>query len=401
MKPAITCVAALLLLSAAPAGADTFAPTRFDDPTPNGCKPKNCSLREAAIAANKSGEATTIRLGAGTYRLGQTGDDATGGDVDLINSSATVLGEGVGRTRVSGDSFTRIFEVGVGRRIGRPTFRLRGMTLVDGFSGEDGGGVLIGFSKTVLRGLAVRSSQALRGGGVAAAGATFTIKDSTFTGNVASYGGGLFLPAAFNPTEGVVRGSTFSGNDSGSGGGISMDGLNTPGAEQEPELRVVNSTLAGNHASNTGGGVSTLNGALLALDNSTVAYNEASLQGSSGNGGGIRQLGTSAIDVGDSVVAANTVGSGGSGPQCAGSLEPNSGNLFQTPPDSACSYFGTNTADALIGPLADNGGPTKTVKLLTGSPAIVLAESCPAKDQRGKPRPDLDCDAGAFERKGP
>jgi hypothetical protein len=49
--------------------------------------------------------------------------------------------------------------------------------------------------------------------------------------------------------------------------------------------------------------------------------------------------------------------------------------------------------------LADNGGPTQTIKLLAASPAIGAAPgSCPALDQRGVPRPDPNrCDAGAVE----
>jgi uncharacterized repeat protein (TIGR01451 family) len=54
-----------------------------------------------------------------------------------------------------------------------------------------------------------------------------------------------------------------------------------------------------------------------------------------------------------------------------------------------------------LGALADNGGPTETDALLTGSPAIgkALASSCPATDQRGVPRPTA-CDIGAFQTAG-
>ena len=57
--------------------------------------------------------------------------------------------------------------------------------------------------------------------------------------------------------------------------------------------------------------------------------------------------------------------------------------------------------DALIGPLADNGGPTWTHALQPASPAIDAADdaACPATDQRGVARPQgADCDVGAFER---
>jgi hypothetical protein len=55
-------------------------------------------------------------------------------------------------------------------------------------------------------------------------------------------------------------------------------------------------------------------------------------------------------------------------------------------------------ADALLGPLADNGGPTLTHALLAGSPAVDAADNgfCPVIDQRGETR-DADCDVGSFE----
>lgn len=54
----------------------------------------------------------------------------------------------------------------------------------------------------------------------------------------------------------------------------------------------------------------------------------------------------------------------------------------------------------MIGTLADNGGPTQTIGLLAGSPAIdpPLPTSCPEFDQRGRKR-DAACDFGSFERK--
>ena len=48
------CLAAVALLATASAAcALTYRPTRTDDPKPNGCKAKDCSLREAVIAGLK------------------------------------------------------------------------------------------------------------------------------------------------------------------------------------------------------------------------------------------------------------------------------------------------------------------------------------------------------------
>ena len=59
-----------------------------------------------------------------------------------------------------------------------------------------------------------------------------------------------------------------------------------------------------------------------------------------------------------------------------------------------------NNTDPILGPLADNGGPTLTMALLPGSPAIDAGDTslAPATDQRGFPRPaGLAADIGAFE----
>ena len=54
--------------------------------------------------------------------------------------------------------------------------------------------------------------------------------------------------------------------------------------------------------------------------------------------------------------------------------------------------------DPKLAPLADNGGPTDTMALLVGSPAIDAGADCPASDQRGLSRVvGATCDAGAFE----
>ena len=57
--PLAGCLAAVALLAtASAASADTYHPTRTDDPAPNGCKPKDCSLREAVIASNANPRST-------------------------------------------------------------------------------------------------------------------------------------------------------------------------------------------------------------------------------------------------------------------------------------------------------------------------------------------------------
>jgi hypothetical protein len=68
--------------------------------------------------------------------------------------------------------------------------------------------------------------------------------------------------------------------------------------------------------------------------------------------------------------------------------------------------IGTATApiNPLLGPLADNGGPTKTMALMQGSPAIESGSNTAnlATDQRGLPRvAGLFADIGAYEDQDP
>jgi hypothetical protein len=91
---------------------------------------------------------------------------------------------------------------------------------------------------------------------------------------------------------------------------------------------------------------------------------------------------------------------------------PNLTSSYSIADDASCDLAGAGdeeVLDALAGPLADNGGPTDTIALLDGSPAIDGgAASCDGPDdvltadQRGSPRPSgAACDVGAFEAPEP
>jgi VCBS repeat-containing protein len=171
---------------------------------------------------------------------------------------------------------------------------------------------------------------------------------------------------------------------------------------------VTNCTFVGNSASNVGGGLH--NSANMSLSFSTFWNNNAS--GADG-GGGVRQAGGGASLTINHVLAAGNKRGGSTTNSGAdlSNLAAISGdyNLIQNATGftfPATSTHNITGQDALLGPLRQNGGPTQTLALLAGSPAIDRGDpgSTQVLDQRGRPRPvdgDSDgstlVDIGAFE----
>jgi hypothetical protein len=252
------------------------------------------------------------------------------------------------------------------------------------------------------------------GGGIQVMGCAASITDCIISGNTAgSDGGGVqFFYLTTNPlfpatlTRCTVANNTVPlSNGYGYGGGVSVP--------REGLVTVIDSTIAGN-AATTGAGIyavatNRIVGATLALLNSTVAGNRAS-----GAGGGLyvsTPLSSSTkVSLTDSLVAGNSATSGGpdvSGPVLATSaynLIGNGDGSTGLSNGNNGNQVGTTTApiDPRLGPLQDNGGPTPTMALLSGSPAIDAGSNTnpPAFDQRGTGSARVvgaGIDIGAFE----
>jgi hypothetical protein len=220
---------------------------------------------------------------------------------------------------------------------------------------------------------------------------TLAVIDSTVANNTAgqSNGGGVF--AYFRTIVRIER-STISGNSANVGGGLRTLG----------DTQIVNSTISGNSTYGWMGGAFFHTDGVMHVVNSTIANNSAP----AGTTGGAF-VGTF-TDASATLTLANSLLAGNSGTQCFyapfGSglvtLTSLGHNLFT---DTSCFPAASDVvvSDALIGPLAANGGPTTTHALLDGSPAIDAADAaaCPPTDQRGVRRPQgTGCDIGAFER---
>jgi hypothetical protein len=245
------------------------------------------------------------------------------------------------------------------------------------------GGYLNSSYSTISQNAAPGTSQYKSyGGGVVVAGdVTFT--NSTISGNSAYVAGGIF--AGGNLTLG---GTTVSGNRA-----TITAGLAAAGATHT--ALIVNSTISGNIASgaNSRIGAMDLSGPAT-IANSTIAFNQASIDG------GLYAAGTT-LNLESSIIADN---SASGAPSDLNALQTTSisgaNNLITS--STATFDSGTITACPRLGPLADNGGSTLTHALAHTSPAIDKGSNslALATDQRGLGFPRMfgtAADIGAFE----
>ena len=374
----------------------------------------DCTLRAAVQEANWVSGADTITVPAGTYTLTLAGafeDEAATGDLD-ITESVTINGAGMASTIIDANNIDRALH-----QIGG-TLILSDLTVQNGLASPGGGLLVDGVNvredygqATVSRvaftsnratsdasdgtggaiqvtdwGLATitqsrfTSNYAFYGGGAVASsssGATFSITGSTFESNSSVYGGGALYP---NGGSTGVDSSTFLNNSADTGGAIHSNATS---------VDVTNSTFVGNSASNHGAIDSRVGN--ITVQYSTFYNNSSTRYGDS--------VGSQSYGAGGTLSVGNSILYGTSYDNCDqtdGSVT-DLGNNLSWPVENNCP--GTR-ADPLLDALADNGGPTQTIALLTGSPAIDAGnvETCAATDQRGVARPQgAGCDIGAYE----
>ncbi|HMH52572.1 MAG TPA: choice-of-anchor Q domain-containing protein [Candidatus Acidoferrum sp.] len=233
-------------------------------------------------------------------------------------------------------------------------------------------------------------------------------------------GGAIFADGGSLIVNTVTFANNFAMGGSGGDGGQTDGGLN-----------------CGNHGAGGlahGGAITNNNAATVNIKHATISANNAQAgntgvnQGGAnkpprpvaeGTGGGIR-VGPGGVTLENTIIAGNTAANGTGdatgapipGPDVDGAVTSNGHNLLGVATE-ATGFTGTGDligANPMLAPLADNGGPTKTMELLPGSAAIDAGVAAGASfDQRGKARTFDDAgvgnaatsdgtDIGAFER---
>jgi hypothetical protein len=276
-----------------------------------------------------------------------------------------------------------------------------------------------------------------RGGGFGAFEAKVYVSNSTFSENTGFEGAGIYTgsPASVSEFTNITVTKNRAGGD---GGGMyhrqgifvlrdSLLSENTAGQDLQGDKRgggiviydgtntIVNTTIANNRIDGDGaygGGVAS-NGNL-ELSNSTIVNNQA------GRGGGI-YINRNATQVLNTTLSNNSANSGrtlargsngtiaiknsilasapsGNSKNCefSASAFTDKGSNLQWG-DTTC-FPGKPNLDPKVTGLGSYGGPTPTVALNAGSPAIDSADgnACPFTDQRGFAR-NTSCDIGAYE----
>jgi len=397
---------------------------------PGGCTPATYRVLRVATTGNLTLNGLTIQHGR-----------CVGACETLANIGGGILNQGVmtiSNVNLSGNRAS----VGGGGMASSNSLTLTNVTFSDNLAGNNGGGINNTGSLS-LTNVTFSGNQATNGGGMYNIGSSSpTLTNVTFNSNSASTNGG----GIYNNSTGTltITGSTLSSNTANTDGGGIYNHISGT-------VTVTNSTLSGNTAAVNGGGIYNYTSGTLTVTNSTLSGNSAI------GGGGIFNAGT--LTVTNSTFNANSAtivgglvndgtatitnstfnGNSASDPGGVGGIYNNLGglnllntiianstngdcinsfgsigieknNLITGFYHEACDIVdganGSITGSAAnLDALADNGGPTQTIALLSGSPAIDAgdAATCAAppvsgKDQRGVTRPQgAGCDIGAYE----
>jgi hypothetical protein len=337
----------------------SFVVTNVSEHDDGTCTVDDCTLLEAINASNANANANTITFASGVSGIIV---NSTVGGLTITNP-VTLNGPGARVLTVSGNNVARVFAVNPA-----VTANFNGLTIAKGSSAGPGGGIYNDHGTVSVADCTISGNTAFSGGGiynrgVTSGSATLSVKRSTISGNIAN--GSLGVGGAID-SEGVNGGSasvtltncTVTGNTAPVIPGAA--GLLSFGSGGTASVILINCTFNSNAITNDTSTLSLANtilnagsgGATVTNSNGTVTSQGHNL--SSDNAGGF------------------LVGAGD---------KPNTNPMLDT--------------------LKNNGGPSDTLALLAGSPAINAGDDtkAPATDERVFTRAGVS-DIGAFELNG-
>lgn len=341
------------------------------------------SLRDAVTMANTAGGSNSITITA-------TGTIALATALPTLHNTLTIAGPGADKLTIHGspDPTAPVLTSDA-------FLELSGMTITGAANTGNGGGILVTDGSLVLHDSAITGNTAVAGGGIFSSKGALsisrtTISSNTGTGAIVGGGGITVVDSTIADNTGTaivfsvadtllsVSRTTISNNTDAAGvGGVKLEA---------GVARIRNTTFSGNTGAQAGDFWTSGSTVMLTLTNVTAV------------GGSAPAL---LFDDAVSVNLRNTV-LAGTGARCAGGHLPTSqgGNLSS---DTTCNLTKTTDkpgVDPMLGPLAANGGPTRTHAPLAGSPVLNAGDGTglDANDQRGLARVQFAVvDLGAVE----
>ena len=345
-----------------------------------------CALQTAlndAVAGNTVALTTAGSEGnAATYYTGQFTITTAG-----TSTSAPLTIEpanGVAGPILDGANAGTVLSIG-----GGVTVVISGITVQHGNAGNTGGGLYnpSGGDVTLSDDTFSANTAFIAGGAIEnSGGGILTVTGSTFTGNsativnrVPAYGGAIDNGQSYGSGSVTISESTFVGNTTTGDGGAISNGVQYGSGT----LTVTGSTFEGNVAQQ--GGSSIVNGSHRGQGTVTVAADIFA--------------DTNTCNMGDTFDGHPHVWNDG------GYNVAENTSCFGSSPSSTDNTVAAAGLPTLLGPLAGNGGPTQTLLLLAGNPALDIipnptAGLCPVSaDQRGYVMAPsaTSCDAGPVQ----
>jgi predicted outer membrane repeat protein len=321
-------------------------------------------------------------------------DGSNGGAIDSIGSQITLInctftgcnafGTGGGADQGpsgQGGIGGAVYVDGVSQNSDDHRLDIVGCTFTNN-SATDHGGALFGYTingtgstvnidQCTFSGNSVTNTAAAVGfgGAIYQQNNTFTLTRSTINGNTSTYfGGGVWSSCK----SGTIENCTFDNNKA--QGGVDPNRGKFGGALFISGSILIDScTISGNHAADWGGGIFAGTAKKITLDNTLLMNNTG-------------------VNIFNGWNVNATLGRGKNNLQWP--ITRGGGGPNDTPARPDIVF-----ADAQLQPLTNNTGPTQTMAILAGSPAIDAGndKTAPDTDQRGLPRVGT-ADIGAFEK---